>query len=222
MGHRAPGGCGTQPPHLGIEVPNDPDGGLWRTDPRSWSTGHPGDHAAARLVGPVPRDRVTPPCCGRGGVTRSFSCRSAGGGTAPAAALATQVTDQRRLRWSGGGQSWHGRLFRNGCAIRSVGQQPESRFMQAEPCTAARSAAAGLYCRGEPGPAGAASATPAGLVRFDPNVGGHPAGMPSLSGPPGGSGAGWVFIRRRSLGPFRRLPPGCAAFPGSGRCRGSR
>jgi hypothetical protein len=25
--------------------------------------------------GPVPRDRVTPPCCGRGSVTRSFSCR---------------------------------------------------------------------------------------------------------------------------------------------------
>jgi hypothetical protein len=36
-------------------------------------------NAAARLVGPVPRDRVTPPCCGRGSVTRSFSCRSAGG-----------------------------------------------------------------------------------------------------------------------------------------------
>lgn len=60
-------------------MPNDPDGGPWRTDPRRWSTGHPGDHAAARLVGPVPRDRVTPPCCGRGSVTRSFSCRSAGG-----------------------------------------------------------------------------------------------------------------------------------------------
>jgi hypothetical protein len=48
---------------------------------------------------PVPRDCVTPPCCGRGGVTRSFSCQSA-------AAPATQVTDQRRLRSSGGGQSW--------------------------------------------------------------------------------------------------------------------
>jgi hypothetical protein len=74
------GAYGTPAPHLGIEVPNDPDGGPWRTDPCSWSTGHPGDHAAARLVGPVPRDRVTPPCCGRGGVTRSFSCRSASGG----------------------------------------------------------------------------------------------------------------------------------------------
>jgi hypothetical protein len=31
-------------------------------------------------LGPVPRDRVTPPCCGRGRVTRSFSCRPAGGG----------------------------------------------------------------------------------------------------------------------------------------------
>jgi hypothetical protein len=30
--------------------------------------------------GPVPRDRVTPPRCGRGRVTPSFSCRSAGGG----------------------------------------------------------------------------------------------------------------------------------------------
>ena len=31
--------------------------------------------------GPVPRDGVTSPCCGRGSVTlRSFSCRSAGGG----------------------------------------------------------------------------------------------------------------------------------------------
>jgi hypothetical protein len=50
-----------------------------RTDPRRRSTDHPGDHAAARLVGPVPRDRVTPPCCGTGSVTRSFSCRPAGG-----------------------------------------------------------------------------------------------------------------------------------------------
>jgi hypothetical protein len=37
-------------------------------------------NAAARLVGPVPRDRVTPPCCGRGRVTPSFSYRFAGGG----------------------------------------------------------------------------------------------------------------------------------------------
>jgi hypothetical protein len=52
----------------------------WQTDPRRRSTGHPGDHGAARLARPVSRDRVTPLCCGRGGVTRSFSCRSAGGG----------------------------------------------------------------------------------------------------------------------------------------------
>src|SRR5580692_3391650 len=117
---QAVGRVGTLP-SLGIEVPNDPDGGPWRTDARSWSTGHPGDHAAARLVGPVPRDRVTPPCCGRGGVTRSFSCRSAGGGTAPAAALATQVTDQRRLRSSGGGQSWHGRLYGAGATRSPTG-----------------------------------------------------------------------------------------------------
>jgi hypothetical protein len=44
--------------------------------------------------------------------------------------------------------------------------------MQAEPWTAARSAAAGLYCRGELGPAVAGSAALAGLVRFDPKVGG--------------------------------------------------
>jgi hypothetical protein len=46
--------------------------------------------------------------------------------------------------------------------------------MQAEPWTAARSAAAGLYCRGELGPAVAGSAALAGLVRFDPKVGGAP------------------------------------------------
>jgi hypothetical protein len=62
-------------PSAGLGVPNDPDGGPWRTDPRRWRTGHPGDHAAARLAGSVPRDRVTPPCCERGSVTRSFSCR---------------------------------------------------------------------------------------------------------------------------------------------------
>jgi hypothetical protein len=37
-------------------------------------------------------------------------------GTAPAAALVTQVTDQRRLRSSGGGRSWHGPLYRGSCA----------------------------------------------------------------------------------------------------------
>lgn len=75
------GGGGTYAPLYGIEVPNDPGGGPWQTDPRRWSKGHPGDHAAAGRWGHVPRDRsVTPPCCERGGVTRSFSCRSAGGG----------------------------------------------------------------------------------------------------------------------------------------------
>jgi hypothetical protein len=36
----------------GIEVPNDPDGRPWRTDPRRWSTGYPRDHAAARTRSP--------------------------------------------------------------------------------------------------------------------------------------------------------------------------
>jgi hypothetical protein len=48
--------------------------------PRQVEHGSLRNPAAARLVGPVPRDRVTPPCCGRGGVTRSFSCRPASGG----------------------------------------------------------------------------------------------------------------------------------------------
>src|SRR5580658_5797050 len=40
----------------------------------------PGVHATIRLLEPAPRDCVTLPCCGRGSVTQSFSCRSAGGG----------------------------------------------------------------------------------------------------------------------------------------------
>ena len=67
------------PPSTGSRCQTIRGGGPWQTDLRRWSTGHPGDHAAARLARPVSRDRVTPLCCGRGGVTRSFSCRSADG-----------------------------------------------------------------------------------------------------------------------------------------------
>src|SRR5580700_12322701 len=48
-------------PSSGIEVPNDPDGGPWRTDPAGAARVTP---AIMPRPGPVPRDRVTPPCCG--------------------------------------------------------------------------------------------------------------------------------------------------------------
>jgi hypothetical protein len=45
-------------------------------DRRRWSPDHRGGRGTARRPGCVPRDCVTPPRCGRGGVTQSFSCHS--------------------------------------------------------------------------------------------------------------------------------------------------
>jgi hypothetical protein len=103
--------------------------GPWRTHPGRWSTGHSGILPQLGSSDPFPviatllwkrRCHYAPSRAGLLAV-----------GTASAAALATQVTDQRCLRWSGGGQSWYGPLSEVGAPQATIGRHAASTLAQA-------------------------------------------------------------------------------------------
>jgi hypothetical protein len=89
----------------------------------AWSTGDPTRSCRSPAPGMFPGDCVPLPRCGRGAVTQSCLRRCdalrLAATRASAAALATGVTDQPRLRWSGGGQGWRAPLLWGLCGTGS-------------------------------------------------------------------------------------------------------